>query len=130
MAVAVERSRKEKGTIPQFLLRRFKRIYPTFWCSIAVALAVPIIIEALSFLKTGVYAGLDRSTVSNGWLDYSLLDWIGTATLTKIFLTIPMQMDCKEHLIVSMPYIGPLPLRCSFTSSCRLRLCGKFRLLT
>ncbi len=89
MAVAVERSRAKGDSIGQFLSRRFRRIYPTFWCSIAVAMAVPVVIEFLSYLKTGTFAGLDRSETSNGWLVYTPADWLGVITLTRVFFYLP-----------------------------------------
>jgi peptidoglycan/LPS O-acetylase OafA/YrhL len=63
-----------------FLRRRMTRIYPPFWCSIAVATAVPFILEGISALKTGVYA---PPVVA--FRAYGPLDWLKIATLTRVF---------------------------------------------
>lgn len=96
MAMAVQRSREQGRTINHFLSRRFLRIYPTFWCSIAVTIAIPFIIEALSFFKTGVYAGLNRETTSNGWLRYGAADWFELFTLTRVFTPMPEVLDLQS----------------------------------
>lgn len=61
-----------------FLLRRFKRIYPTFWVSIAFVMTMPYVLEAISSFKSGVLIVPERA-----WMEYSIVDWFGVVTLSK-----------------------------------------------
>lgn len=64
-----------------FLKRRFLRIYPPFWCSILVVLALPYLIAAISMLKSGVYeAPLPQFQVLTGG------EWLQLISLAKVFL--------------------------------------------
>ena len=77
-------ARSESAT--SFLRRRFRRIYPPFWCSLLVVVAIPFLIEGISSLKSGVY--LPPTSAGNpslGYLDFSAFEWIRVATLTKVF---------------------------------------------
>lgn len=68
-----------------FLYRRGRRIYPTYWASIAVAVAVPFVLAALSAAKGGGYHPPDPSLRSNGFLSYTAADWAEVFTLTRVF---------------------------------------------
>src|SRR5258707_14126470 len=45
--------RRRNETVTSFLFRRMLRIYPPFWCSVLVVVAVPFVVELLSSLRTG-----------------------------------------------------------------------------
>lgn len=68
-----------------FLYRRVRRIYPTFWCSILVVVALPFVIEALSSLKTGQYSPPSADNLNLGFLRYDFTDWLGVISLAKVF---------------------------------------------
>jgi peptidoglycan/LPS O-acetylase OafA/YrhL len=68
------------GSAPEFLKRRFLRIFPPFWFSIAVIVALPYVLEAISMLKTGTYGW-----PSPRFLALSLAEWVQVLSLTKIF---------------------------------------------
>ncbi len=75
--------RKSEGTA-NFLWRRFRRIYPPFWFSIAVVAALPFCIEILSALKTGIYhAPTSKNNINYGFLKYDIFEWMRLATLTQ-----------------------------------------------
>ena len=63
-----------------FLKSRFLRIYPTFWASILLILAIPYLVEGISSLKTGSFIWpenlMDR---------FNLSEWINVLLLTKVF---------------------------------------------
>jgi len=68
-------SRQSAG---RFLRRRLRRILPPFWASILVVLAVP-------FLGAAILAGLGGAFhwPAPRWRQFSALDWVELATLTK-----------------------------------------------
>ena len=71
---------------PAFLYRRFRRIYPPFWCSLLVVVSIPFLIEGISSLKTGVYTRpTSAGNVPLGYLNFSAFEWLRMATLTKVF---------------------------------------------
>jgi peptidoglycan/LPS O-acetylase OafA/YrhL len=77
---SAEANRRRGGSPREFLKNRFRRIYPAFWASILIAIAVPFLIESLSYLKSGNYQNpLDT------FADYSPVDWINLTLLTKVF---------------------------------------------
>lgn len=82
-ASAVGSHKKQKG-VWDFLKRRFKRIYPTYWFSILIVACVPFAMEFLSAFKT-------RSFVfpTPAYLSYNLHDWIKLFTLTQVFEVFP-----------------------------------------
>jgi peptidoglycan/LPS O-acetylase OafA/YrhL len=82
ITAAAEGSLKKPGSANEFLRRRFLRIFPPFWASVAVVLAVPYLLEALSFLKTGHYVWPNNliRVLSAG-------EWVQLMTLTKVFGT-------------------------------------------
>lgn len=69
-----------RGSAHQFMKRRFLRIYPPFWCSVAVIIVLPFFLEALSALKTGSFAA-----PSPRYLALDAWGWLQLLTLTKIF---------------------------------------------
>lgn len=68
-----------------FLYRRARRIYPTYWASIAVAAAVPFVVALLSTAKGGGYHPPDPADRSNGFLSYSAFEWAEMLSLTRVF---------------------------------------------
>ncbi len=65
-----------------FMKRRLMRIFPPYWCSIAVVVAVPWIIEAISSVKTGGF-----SAPNPNYAVYSPVDWLGIVTMTRVFFS-------------------------------------------
>ncbi len=65
-----------------FLRRRLWRIYPPFWVSILVVVALPFVLEGLSSLRTGSYF-----TPTPRWLSYSASQWAGVASLGIAFFS-------------------------------------------
>lgn len=69
-----------------FLYRRVRRIYPPFWFSIAVVIAIPFLIESFSSLKTGAYvAPTSAGNLNHGLVDCGLFEWVRLVTLTQVF---------------------------------------------
>lgn len=64
----------------RFLYRRLRRIYPPYWFSVLVSVAVPFIVEGISAIKTGKFVMPDY-----GFISYTVGDWLMVVTLTKIF---------------------------------------------
>ena len=62
-----------------FLRRRMRRIYPPFWLSLLVVLALPYVVAAISMLKSGAFEWPERAA----WSDWDLFDWLGLLTLTR-----------------------------------------------
>jgi peptidoglycan/LPS O-acetylase OafA/YrhL len=78
--MASARSAARRGESARgFLYRRWLRIYPPFWCSIAVLVALPFLIEAISSLKTRNYVIPATSFPT------SASEWVGILTMTQIF---------------------------------------------
>lgn len=71
---AARRTLKKDQSALAFLKRRLVRIYPPFWASVAVVMAVPFIIESF----TGYWA-------KPLWYAYTWQDWVLVASLTRIF---------------------------------------------
>ena len=69
----------------RFLYRRMRRIYPPFWCSLAVVAAIPFVIEALSSIKTGRYVPPPTENLNYGYMRYGLLDWLMVGSLGQVF---------------------------------------------
>lgn len=65
-----------------FLYRRFRRIFPTFWCSIIVAVSIPYVIEMISSLKTGIYQSPEVN-----FSYFNIWDWFSLISLLQIFRT-------------------------------------------
>lgn len=65
-----------------FLYRRARRIYPPYWYSICVALALPVLAQLFLGFKTGsAFARFSSPPYSH----YTPLDWLRIASLTQIF---------------------------------------------
>lgn len=77
---------RDGDSVLSFLRRRSLRIYPPYWCSLAVVAALPFVIEAVSSLKTGTYfPPSSEGNINYGFLDYGPLEWLRIATLTQVF---------------------------------------------
>jgi peptidoglycan/LPS O-acetylase OafA/YrhL len=76
--MASSRDTVAKGrTAGSFLKRRLRRIFPPFWASIAVCLAAPFVGAAIGWSRGGTWVP------SPPWFRFSVLDWLGLASLTK-----------------------------------------------
>jgi peptidoglycan/LPS O-acetylase OafA/YrhL len=71
---AAQRTRTKNQSVVAFLKRRLVRIYPPFWASIVVVLAVPFII--------GTFSGY---WVKPLWYSYTWQDWLLVISLGRIF---------------------------------------------
>ena len=69
----------------QFLKRRVRRIYPTYWCAILVAVAVPFVLALLTAVRDGNYTPPSPALRTNGFLSYSFSDWLAVASLLRVF---------------------------------------------
>ncbi len=65
-----------------FLRRRLWRIYPPFWASIVILVALPFLLAALSAMQSGHFVEPEP-----GWFAYSPADWVGLATLSRVFFS-------------------------------------------
>jgi len=68
-----------------FLRRRVRRIYPTYWCAILVAVAVPFVLALLTAVRDGNYTPPSPALRTNGFLSYSFGDWLAVASLLRVF---------------------------------------------
>lgn len=81
MASARSAVRHEEST-PSYLRRRLVRIYPPFWCSVLVMLALPWAMAAVSAAKSGAY---ERPPLDYAQLD--LVDWASHLSMLQVFAT-------------------------------------------
>jgi len=65
---------------PSFLRRRVVRIYPPFWCSVAVMIALPWTMAAVSAAKAGAF---ERPALDYGELD--LAGWFAHLSMLQVF---------------------------------------------
>jgi peptidoglycan/LPS O-acetylase OafA/YrhL len=77
-----------------FLVKRFMRIYPTFWVSVMVVLAIPFLIELISSLKTGEYV-YPESVIDH----YSFVEWFHIVALTKVFFSVDGDLQAQFNLV-------------------------------
>ncbi len=63
-----------------FLRNRLRRIYPVYWVSILVVVAMPYLEAALSMLKSGHFA-----SPQTFFQKYTSADWVHLLLLTKVF---------------------------------------------
>ena len=81
LAVALSRGIVHGQSFRDFLMQRARRIYPTFWLSIIVIVALHWGVELLKATVTGEWNSLN----SERFRHYNWLDWIKIASLTQIF---------------------------------------------
>ncbi len=81
MASARSAVRHEEST-PSYLKRRLVRIYPPFWCSVLVVLALPWTMEAVSAANTGMF---QRPLLEYAQLDFT--GWLAHLSMLQIFAT-------------------------------------------
>ena len=62
-----------------FLYRRLRRIYPTYWSAMAVAIVVPYVMALLTGLKSGYV------TPRPQFVEYDAFAWAGLVTLLRVF---------------------------------------------
>lgn len=82
ISASAESTLRGARTAGSFLKRRALRIFPPFWLSILVVVAVPYLVAALSSLKSGVFESPDPR-----FLAWGGLDWLEVVTLVKVFGT-------------------------------------------
>jgi peptidoglycan/LPS O-acetylase OafA/YrhL len=75
-------SARQGESAGRFLHRRWRRIYPPFWFSIALIVALPYLIEAVSSLKSGKFVA-----PAAGGLPVSAFEWCAVATMAQVFLS-------------------------------------------
>jgi peptidoglycan/LPS O-acetylase OafA/YrhL len=80
-----------------FLKKRFLRIYPVFWFSILVVLAMPYIMEFVSLFKTGVY-----EAPANILTIFNFSEWVNFITLTKVFFAVDGDLQGQFNVINSV----------------------------
>lgn len=66
-----------------FMRRRMLRIFPPFWASIIVVLALPHALALLSALASGRY----EVPAAADWWQWTVLDWLGLVTLSRGLFT-------------------------------------------
>lgn len=80
IAYSAESTIQNNGSPLAFLKRRFLRIYPPLWASIAVVLVLPYLLEFISFFKTGSLIIPTIALIQTG-----IVDWLKTISLMKVF---------------------------------------------
>jgi peptidoglycan/LPS O-acetylase OafA/YrhL len=75
-------------SIGRFAYRRLRRVYPTYWFSLVLAVGLPYWLEIASSLKTGHYLS-PAPGLNNGFMAYSPLDWLSVVTLARVFVDVP-----------------------------------------
>jgi peptidoglycan/LPS O-acetylase OafA/YrhL len=81
---------RDGESVGSFLRRRSLRIYPAYWCSVAIVAALPFIIEGISTLKTGTFVRPSAAgNINMGFLEYGVGEWLRVLTLTQVFATVP-----------------------------------------
>lgn len=88
MAASAHQSLRRNRSAASFLRKRFLRIYPAFWASIAVIIVTPYLLAALSVLKTGSFVAPEPR-----WLTLSPTEWVQFLTLTRVFFSNGQGLD-------------------------------------
>ena len=82
MMATSERIRLHGDSALSFIFWRFLRIFPPYWYSILVVMAVPYMVALLSYVKSGFYEWpMPR------WLAFTAADWGTVLSLTRGFFT-------------------------------------------
>ncbi|HEY0984736.1 acyltransferase family protein, partial [Schlesneria sp.] len=81
LATAFGRAQTHGHSFSNFLYQRARRIYPTFWLSIAVIIAAHFGTEFLKALVTGEWGAVNTARFRH----YNWFDWVKIASLTQIF---------------------------------------------
>ena len=89
IAASARTSIRKREPLKLFLYRRVRRIYPPFWCSLALVAAIPFVIEALSSLKTGRYTPPSSANLNYGYIKYGPFDWLMVGSLAQVFRPVP-----------------------------------------
>lgn len=69
ISASAEATLRKGESAGAFLKRRFLRIFPPFWLSILVVLAVPYLLAAVSALKSGMYEMPEPRFLALGAID-------------------------------------------------------------
>lgn len=94
---SAESNLRSNASPASFLKSRFLRIYPTFWASVIVVLAIPYLIEAISSLKSGEYI-----PPSNTLSKYTVFEWVNILALTKVFFASSSNLQGEFNAINSV----------------------------
>jgi peptidoglycan/LPS O-acetylase OafA/YrhL len=97
ITAAAEGVLKNSGRPNGFLQRRFLRIFPPFWASILVVLALPYLLEGVSFFKSGHYIWPNNISQL-----LTVGEWIQTITLTKVFMATDGDLQGQFNAINSV----------------------------
>lgn len=103
ITASARNSIKKNKSTQSFLWRRFRRIYPTYWFSILVLVALPFLIEVLSFAKTGQYISPD----SDQWrfISFDSWQWLRLVSLTEVFWPHPDATHLSDKFSpINSPY--------------------------
>lgn len=89
-----------RGSSPgAFLRRRVLRIYPAYWASIIVVVAVPFAIELISALKSGVF-----QPPAMPWAHFSVYDWVLITSLIGVNFVDPGRSPAEILAPLNTPY--------------------------
>ena len=80
MAASASQVLAKGGSAREFLRKRFLRIFPPYWASIGVILALPYLLALLSWARTGEFLSPRQP-----WMTLDLVDWLQFVTLTRVF---------------------------------------------
>ena len=83
ISASAEATLRKGESAGAFLKRRFLRIFPPFWLSILVVLAVPYLLAAVSALKSGMYEMPEPRFLALG-----AIDWVQLVSLVKVFMAV------------------------------------------
>lgn len=78
IAAAADSARRQGAGVRNYALRRFRRIFPPYWCALALSILVVAIMESVS---PGLWS--DRIQGAPALSDLDLSNWLGTVTLTE-----------------------------------------------
>ena len=87
-----------------FLYRRARRIDPTYWLSLIISAGTPFWLEWVSSLKSHQYVPPSAASLNNGFLHYSLLDWVSVASMARVLLDVPGATDQHKFTTINSVY--------------------------
>jgi peptidoglycan/LPS O-acetylase OafA/YrhL len=84
IAVTADSARRKPGALAHFFVRRFRRIFPPYWCACLATLAVVAGVWAAGwpplFQHTTIFVHLEAPATFTAW------QWLGNGTLTESWL--------------------------------------------
>ena len=85
ITASAEKFLKKDKPVAGFVYRRLRRIYPTYWFSVIVVVALPFLIEGISSIKTGEMIWPNSSSGFYKFLDFSFIEWLSYLSLVQVF---------------------------------------------